>query len=78
MILCKFYIIGKIQIIINLNYKGTSSFSRMNTCSLLKNFEELEYLIDKAKITANICWSSRRLGDIFKTCLEDVFNMSSS
>ena len=27
---------------------------------------------------ANICWSSRRLEDVFKTCLEDVFNMSSA
>ena len=27
---------------------------------------------------ANICWSSRRLEDVFKTCLEDVFNTSSA
>ena len=26
---------------------------------------------------ANICWSSRRVEDIFKTCLEEVFNTSS-
>ena len=26
---------------------------------------------------ANICWSSRRLQDVFKTCLEDVFSTSS-
>ena len=29
-------------------------------------------------IPANICWSSRRLEDVFKTCLEDVFNTSSA
>ena len=29
-------------------------------------------------IPANICWSSRRLQDVFKTCLEDVFNTSSA
>ena len=27
---------------------------------------------------ANICWSSRRLEDVFKTYLEDVFNTSSA
>ena len=27
---------------------------------------------------ANICWSSRRLEDVFKTCVEDVFNTSSA
>ena len=27
---------------------------------------------------ANICWSSIRLEDVFKTCLEDVFNTSSA
>ena len=26
---------------------------------------------------ANICWSSRRLENVFKTCLEDVFKTSS-
>ena len=29
-------------------------------------------------IPANICWSSRRLEDVLKTCLEDVFNTSSA
>ena len=28
-------------------------------------------------IPANICWSSRRLQDVFRACLEDVFNTSS-
>ena len=27
---------------------------------------------------ANMCWSSRRLEDIFKTCLEDAFKTSSA
>ena len=26
----------------------------------------------------NICWSSRRLEDVFKVCLEDIFNTSSA
>ena len=31
-----------------------------------------------SKTPANICWSSRRLEDVFKACLEDVFNTSSA
>lgn len=54
-IVCKFHIIDKIQTLNNLNPKGLSYFSRMNACSLLKNIEELEYLIEKAKASANIC-----------------------
>ena len=54
-IVCKFHIIDKIQTLNNLNPKGLSYFSRMNTCSLLKNIEELEYLLEKAKVSANIC-----------------------
>ena len=30
------------------------------------------------RIPANICWSRRRLEDLFKTCLEDIFNTSSA
>ena len=29
-------------------------------------------------VPANICWSWRRLEDVFKTCLEEVFNTSSA
>ena len=29
-------------------------------------------------IPASICWSSRRVEEVFKTCLEDVFNTSSA
>ena len=32
----------------------------------------------KTTIPANICWSWRRLEDVLKTCLEDVFNTSSA
>ena len=31
-----------------------------------------------SQIPANICWSSRRLEDVFKTCLKDVFSTSSA
>ena len=43
-----------------------------------------EYKMDLSQRTefchyrANICWSSRRHEDVFKTCLEDVFNTSSA
>ena len=30
-----------------------------------------------AGLPANICWSSRRLEDVFKACLQDVFKTSS-
>ena len=37
------------------------------------------FLLHKNKhFPANICWSWRRLKDVFKTCLEDIFNMSSA
>ena len=77
-IVCKFHINDKIQTLNNLNPKGLSYFSRMNACSHLKNIEELEYLIDKVKVSANVCWSSRCLGEILETCPEDVFNTSSA
>ena len=77
-IVCKFHIIDKTQTLSNLNPKGLSYFSCMNTCSVLKNIEKLEYLIEKAKVSANICWSSRRLREILKTCPEHVFNTSSA
>ena len=43
-----------------------------------------EYKMDLSQRTefchyrANICWSSRRHEDVFKACLEDVFNTSSA
>ena len=34
--------------------------------------------VSTATNPANICWSWRRLEDVSKTCLEDVFNTSSA
>ena len=34
--------------------------------------------LNRRTFPANICWSSRRHEDVFKICLEDVFNTSSA
>ena len=39
--------------------------------------QDINMVSDKG-IPANIRWASRRLEDVFKTCLEDVFNKSSA
>ena len=51
--------------------------------SARRKFPAVEYLLTEItgtqpKSPANICWSSRRLKDVFKTCFEDVFNTSSA
>ena len=35
-------------------------------------------LVEYSDNPANICWSLRRLQDVFKTCLQHVFNTSSA
>ena len=47
---CKYYDIEEIQSLNNLNHKNVLSLFHINTCSLSKNIEELEYLLDKVKI----------------------------
>ena len=47
---CKYYKIEEIQSLNSLNHKDALSFFHINTCSLLKNIAELEYLLDKTKI----------------------------
>ena len=37
-----------------------------------------EFKAEINSFPANICWSWRRLEDVLKTCLEDVFNTSSA
>ena len=37
----------KFNVLNNLNHKDASSLFHINTCSLRKNIEELEYLLDK-------------------------------
>ena len=37
-----------------------------------------EIMANQRPFPANICWSSRRLQGVLKTCLEDVFNTSSA
>ena len=36
-----------------------------------------ENMANQRPFPANICWSSRRLQDVLKTCLEDVLKMPS-
>ena len=47
---CKYYDIEEIQSLNNLNHQNVLSLFHINTCSLSKNIEELEYLLDKVKI----------------------------
>ena len=49
---CKYYDIEEIQSHNNLNHKN--ALSHINTCSLSKNIEELEYLLDKTKIDFDV------------------------
>ena len=49
---CKYYDIEEIQSRNNLNHKNALSY--INTCSLSKNIEELEYLLDKTKIDFDV------------------------
>ena len=46
---CEYYNIDDIQSISNLNHKEALSLFHINTCSLSKNIEEHEYLINKTK-----------------------------
>ena len=51
---CKYYDIEEIQSLNNLNHKNVLSLFHINTCSLSKNIEELEYLLDKTKIDFDV------------------------
>ena len=51
---CKYYDIKEIQSLNNLNHKNALSLFHINTCSLSKNIEELEYLLDKTKIDFDV------------------------
>ena len=50
----KYYDIEEIQSLNNLNHKNAVSLFHINTCSLSKNIEELEYLLDKTKIDFDV------------------------
>ena len=50
----KYYNIDEIQNLNNLNHKDTLSPFHINTCFLLKNIEELQYLFDKTKINFDV------------------------
>ena len=54
---CKYYDIEEIQSRNNLNHKN--ALSHINTCSLSKNIEELEYLLDKTKIDFDLIGISK-------------------
>ena len=75
--------------IINFSSKCDQIYSKLWTWShlLKKSWMENLFLCSvkcpdicyfkmKLTIPANICWSWRRLQDVFKTCLEDVFSVT--
>ena len=47
---CKYCDTEEMKSINNLNHKNAVSLFHTNTCSFLKNIEELDYLLDKTKI----------------------------
>ena len=51
---CKYYDIEEIQSLNNLNHKNVLTLFHINTCSLSKNTEKLEYLLDKTKIDFDV------------------------
>ena len=51
-------------------YSEPCQTSEIECCAKVVNAE--------SRYPTNICWSSRRLEDVLKTCLEDVFNTSSA
>ena len=59
-----------------MRYFAIGTFSR--SFVLKKHFGLLWQIVFKWDYPANICWSSRRIQDVFKSCLEDVFNSSSA
>ena len=54
----KYYNIDEAQSLNNANNKDTLNIFHINTCSLPKNIEELEYLIEKTKIDFDIITNS--------------------
>ena len=57
---CKYYNIKEIQSLYNLNHKNALNLFHINTCSLSKNIEELEYLLDKTA-PSNVFDNGRKL-----------------
>ena len=51
---CKYYNIEEIQSLNSLNHKNALSLFHINTCSLPKNNEEFEYLLDKTNIDFDV------------------------
>ena len=63
--------------------ENTWNFINWAFYCLKRSFELIinifEWRKDESSLSpANICWYWRRLQDVFKTCLEDVFNTSSA
>ena len=46
-----------------------------NTILVIHILVSVAFVFFASTNPAHICWSSRRLQDVFKTCLKDVFNM---
>ena len=51
---CKYYNIDEIQALKKLNNKRTLSLSHVNSCSLSKNIEDLEYLLNSTSIDFDV------------------------
>ena len=51
---CKYCNVDEIQSINNLNHEDALSLFHINTCSLSKNIEEIEYFINKTKIDFDV------------------------
>lgn len=47
---CDYYNIDEIQTLSKLNHEDALSLFHINTCSLPKNIQEIEYLIVKTKV----------------------------
>ena len=51
---CKYYDLNEIKPLNKLNDKSSLSLFHLNTCSLSKNFEDLEYLLDSTNFNFDV------------------------
>ena len=51
---CKYYDLNEIKPLNKLNNKSSLSLFHLNTCSLSKNFEDLEYLLDSTNLNFDV------------------------
>ena len=51
---CKYYDIEQFKTLKSLNNKNALSMFHLNTCSLVKNFEDLEHLLNSTEINFDV------------------------